>query len=226
MRNTMLKKAVSFLVLATMATGSLGGSMVYAANTQEDSRVECENLDASEFKISLYDRLDNEKIKASEKLNADEKEKLVEANDEARVYFDELDVLLDANDKKYDEIMAGTESIYEKMDSIVDQHSNIWEKFEGIEFTDADDEKSEEEIINETSVLNQEEKTLLLSDLKQMNEYEAQLEAKNDEFYQAIKGTDIKFDETYKKIEKIFADKGVSMDGLCDEFITPTNSTN
>ncbi len=223
MKNIILKKAVSVVALVAMMTGTFSGNIVKAEVCTASNSAVCSEHDAVELDVMLYDRLDAEKINSSTKLSTEQKAELIKANDEAKAYFDQIDALLDEVDKKYEEIMAGTETLYEKIDSIIAENSDIWDKFDESEFTDEDLEKTEEELIKGSKVLTKEEKEILLSDLDEIKQYESQIEEKYEKFMEATEYLDAEFDEAYKVIEKIFEDNGTSLNLLADELIVLTD---
>lgn len=175
----------------------------------------------------IYEPLDEEKIKASTELTEEQKQKLIKANQEAKIYFDQIKNINDANEKIFQEVMDGSDAEYDALDMLYEKHSDLRAKFEDEQNKLVEDSSfngfEEDEItrIQNSKVLSEEEKSLLIADIKESKTYQDKIDARYAKYRSLSSENDKKYNEAYMAIEKIYADNQVNPETIPYDLIVP-----
>lgn len=179
-----------------ISTVAIGGPVakVYASNNSTKDSV-CYN---EEKEVTIQDYLNEIKI-----LSNDEKQKLIDADNESKPYYDKINDIENEIEKISNKILNGSDHIYDKYDEILKSHEDLWEKL----YNNITDEQTkidnDKDFIKTSKVLTEEEKNILINDQIKLDEIYKKLDQRNNEVNKATESLNKQLDELYSKIDEI-----------------------
>ncbi|MGV2804754.1 hypothetical protein GNF85_13940 [Clostridium perfringens] len=187
------KGIMAGVLISTVAIGGPVAKVYASDNSTKDSV--CYN---EEKEMTLQDYLNEMKF-----LSNDEKQKLIDADNESKPYYDKVNDIENEIEKISNKILNGSDNIYDRYDEILKSHEGLWEKL----YSNITDEQtkinSDKELIKASKILTEEEKNILIDDQIKLDEIYKKLDERNNEVNTATESLNKQLDEIYSKIDDI-----------------------
>lgn len=195
------KKALLAGMLVTSIATSTLFSNTYAVSVRsadKDQSIIYEDSTVFQAATNLKEYIQSLKF-----LSDAEKKQLLGTYERTKPLYEKIDRIYDEISVLSDKLLADTESLYEELDQIYAKQSALWDKMFDHLSPGQESVMEERELIKASSVLNEEEKKILLEEQGKLDKVYEKLDREYDRLEKECAPFYDKIDELYRQIDEL-----------------------